>query len=151
MPCVARGSFVIEGLICTDTRSSAMGGQPGKPKPIGNPPIRREPQRPQPIEEPPRPLPVPPVERPPLPMQASNYVREKATIDHLVKECYEAKAPERRVHSSTTESGLSQRGPSEHAAGRLFAVASVEINPGGSRLIAFADHCDTPDYYVEER
>ena len=49
-----------------------MGGQPGKPKPIGNPPIRREPQRPQPIEEPPRPLPVPPVERPPLPMQASN-------------------------------------------------------------------------------
>ncbi len=35
------------------------------------------------------------------------YVREKATIDHLVKECYEAKAPERRVHSSTTESGQS--------------------------------------------
>jgi len=29
-----------------------MGGQPGKPKPIGNPPIRYEPQRP-PIEEPP--------------------------------------------------------------------------------------------------
>ena len=49
-----------------------MGGQPGKPKPLGNPPIRQEPQRPQPIEEPPRPLPVPPVERPPLPMQASN-------------------------------------------------------------------------------
>src|SRR6266404_5164917 len=72
MPRVARGSFVIEGLICTDARSSAMGGQPGKPKPLGNPPIRREPQRPQPIEEPPRPLPVPPSERPPLPMQASN-------------------------------------------------------------------------------
>ena len=35
------------------------------------------------------------------------YVREKATIDHLVKECYEAKVPERRVHSSTTESGQS--------------------------------------------
>ena len=113
-----------------------MGGQPGKPKPIGNPPIRQEPQRPQPIEEPPRPLPVPPVERPALPMQASNltyvkmqrmpqrvwenanatttarrvhrrYVREKATIDHLVKECYEAKAPERRVHNSRTESGQS--------------------------------------------
>ena len=116
-----------------------MGGQPGKPKPLGNPPIRQEPQRPQPIEEPPRPLPVPPVERPPLPMQASNstnstyikcrecrngsgsmrmattsprrihrrYVREKATIDHLVKECYEAKAPERRVHNSRTESGQS--------------------------------------------
>jgi hypothetical protein len=49
-----------------------MGGQPGKPKPLGNPPIRQEPQRPQPIEGPPRPLPVPPVERPPLPMQASN-------------------------------------------------------------------------------
>src|SRR5712671_1985084 len=97
-----------------NARSSEMGGQPGKPKPLGNPPIRQEPQRPQPIEEPPRPLPVPPVERPPLPMQASNstytkcrecrngsgrmrmattsprrihrrYVREKATIDHLVK------------------------------------------------------------------
>ena len=49
-----------------------MGGQPGKPKPLGNPPIRQEPQRPQPIEEPPRPLPVPPVERPPLPIQTSN-------------------------------------------------------------------------------
>src|SRR6266404_44575 len=124
MPRVARGSFVIEGLICTDARSSAMGGQPGKPKPLGNPPIRQEPQRPQPIEEPPRPLPVPPMERPPLPMQASNstyikcrecrngsgrmrmattsprrihrrYVCEKATIDHLVKECYEATAPVR--------------------------------------------------------
>jgi hypothetical protein len=35
------------------------------------------------------------------------YAREKATIDHLVKECYEAKAPERRVHSSRTESGQS--------------------------------------------
>src|SRR6266478_108759 len=69
---VARGSFVIEGLICTDARSSAMGGQPGKPKPPGNPPVRQEPQRPRPIEDPPRPLPVPPVERPPLPMQASN-------------------------------------------------------------------------------
>jgi hypothetical protein len=55
-----------------DARSSEMGGQPGKPKPLGNPPIRQEPQQPQPIEEPPRPLPVPPVERPPLPMQASN-------------------------------------------------------------------------------
>src|ERR1700736_895037 len=72
MPCVARGSFVIEGFICMDARSSEMGGQPGKPKPLGNPPIRQEPHRPQPIEEPPRPLPVPPVERPPLPMQASN-------------------------------------------------------------------------------
>ena len=36
-----------------------MGGQPGKPKPIGNPPIRYEPQRP-PIEEPPKPIPPPP-------------------------------------------------------------------------------------------
>ena len=44
-----------------------MGGQPGKPKLIGNPPIRYEPQRP-PIEEPPKPIPPPPVERPPLPV-----------------------------------------------------------------------------------
>jgi hypothetical protein len=44
-----------------------MGGQPGKPKPIGNPPIRYEPQR-APIEEPPKPIPPPSVERPPLPV-----------------------------------------------------------------------------------
>jgi len=35
------------------------------------------------------------------------YVREKTTIDHLVKECYEPKGPGRRVHSSRTESGQS--------------------------------------------
>jgi hypothetical protein len=35
------------------------------------------------------------------------YAREKVTIDHLVKECYEAKAPEPRIHSSRTESGQS--------------------------------------------
>src|SRR5947208_3584226 len=66
-PCRA-GVFRYRGVVWTDTRSSAMGGQggqPGKPKPPGNPPVRQEPQRPQPIEEPPRPLPVPPVERPP--------------------------------------------------------------------------------------
>ena len=35
------------------------------------------------------------------------HVRDKTTIDHLVKECYEAKAPERTVHSSRTDSGQS--------------------------------------------
>jgi hypothetical protein len=35
------------------------------------------------------------------------HVRDEATIEHLVKECYEAKPPERRVHSSRTESGQS--------------------------------------------
>ncbi len=35
------------------------------------------------------------------------YIREKATIDHLIRECYEAKAPKRRVHSSRIESGKS--------------------------------------------
>jgi hypothetical protein len=35
------------------------------------------------------------------------HVRDKATIDHLVKECYEAKTPERTVHSSRTDSGQS--------------------------------------------
>jgi hypothetical protein len=47
-----------------------MGGQPGKPSPPGNPPIRREPDRPL-VEEPPRPIPVPPVQRLPPPMQAA--------------------------------------------------------------------------------
>src|SRR5439155_9861977 len=97
-PCRA-GVFRYRGVIWTDTRSSAMGGQggqPGKPKPPGNPPVRQEPQRPQPIEEPPRPLPVPRVERPPLPIQASNLtyikmprmpqpVRENANGHHIAK------------------------------------------------------------------
>jgi hypothetical protein len=47
-----------------------MGGQPGKPKPPGNPPVRPEPQEPRPIEEPPTPIPVPPMERPPAPIRA---------------------------------------------------------------------------------
>jgi len=33
-----------------------MGGQPGKPKPPGNPPVRPEPEEPKPIEEPPTPI-----------------------------------------------------------------------------------------------
>ena len=49
-----------------------MGGQPGKPKPPGNPPVRPEPQEPKPIEEPPTPIPVPPVERPPCPDQSGS-------------------------------------------------------------------------------
>jgi hypothetical protein len=52
-----------------------MGGQPGKPKPPGNPPSypddeEDEDTRP-PIDEPPMPIPVPPVERPPAPMRFS--------------------------------------------------------------------------------
>jgi hypothetical protein len=31
--------------------------------------------------------------------KASQAIREKATIDHLVKECYEAKTPKQGVHS----------------------------------------------------
>ena len=54
-----------------------MGGQPGKPKPIGNPPIRYEPQRP-PIEEPPKPIPPPPVERPPLPVATDGEAGQRA-------------------------------------------------------------------------
>jgi len=50
-----------------------MGGQPGKPKPPGNPPAY--PHRDDddnddaPIEAPPMPIPVPPIERPPAPMR----------------------------------------------------------------------------------
>jgi hypothetical protein len=53
-----------------------MGGQPGKPKPPGNPPVRQEPQEPKPIQEPPVPIPVPPVERPPIPIRADRLSRE---------------------------------------------------------------------------
>jgi hypothetical protein len=47
-----------------------VGGQPGKPKPPGNP-IEREPPRVPPVEEPPDPIPVPPTEPPPAPLEAA--------------------------------------------------------------------------------
>ena len=62
--------------------SPGMGGQPGKPKPPGNPPLRPEPQQPAPIEEPPRPIPIPPVERPPAPIGADSPSRRW----HLVRQ-----------------------------------------------------------------
>jgi hypothetical protein len=62
--------------------SRGMGGQPGKPKPPGNPPLRPEPQQPAPIEEPPRPIPIPPVERPPVPIGADRPSRRW----HLVRQ-----------------------------------------------------------------
>jgi hypothetical protein len=43
--------------------------QPGKPKPPGNPPNRREPDETSPIDEPPSPIPTPEDDEPP-PMQA---------------------------------------------------------------------------------
>jgi hypothetical protein len=46
--------------------------------------------------------------RPPDPPPvAATSSPETDKIDHLVQECYEAKALERRVHSSRTESGQS--------------------------------------------
>ena len=65
------------------------------------------------------------------------YAREKATIDHLVKECYEAKAPERRVHNSRTESGQSveeqvrkEWNPSK--GGLLISADLQSMRPAGS-------------------
>ena len=49
-----------------------MGGQPGKPKPPGNPPVRPEPQEPKPIEEPPTPIPVPSSRETPRPDQSGS-------------------------------------------------------------------------------
>ena len=71
-----------------------MGGQPGKPKPPGNPPTR-EPQRPPPVEEPPRPIPVPPVDRPPPPMQ----VYPEPLLDPLQPRC----GPHRRGAHALTD------------------------------------------------
>jgi hypothetical protein len=45
-----------------------MGGQPGKPSPPGNPPVKPDLDRPAPVEEPPPPIPLPPLEPPPAPM-----------------------------------------------------------------------------------
>ena len=124
-----------------------MGGQPGKPKPLGNPPVRQEPQRLQPIEEPPRPLPVPPVERPPLPMQASNltYIKmqrmpqrvwENADGHHIAKAYPQAvptregdnRLPGQRVLQSkgpgTTRSQLYNR---ERPIGRRKGSQRVEL------------------------
>ena len=44
--------------------------QPGTPQPPGNPPILPDPEKPLPIEEPPRPQPVPVPRDEPPPMQA---------------------------------------------------------------------------------
>ena len=52
-----------------------MGGQPGKPKPPGNPLHYPDDEDDEdedtlpPIDEPPTPIPIPPVERPPAPMR----------------------------------------------------------------------------------
>lgn len=52
-----------------------MGGQPGKPKPPGNPPNYPDEEKDEDtlplIDEPPMPMPIPipPVERPPAPMR----------------------------------------------------------------------------------
>jgi hypothetical protein len=56
-----------------DRRPGAdAGGQPGKPSPPGNPPVRPDPDWPPPIEEPPRPIPLPPVEPPPAPVNVAD-------------------------------------------------------------------------------
>jgi hypothetical protein len=44
--------------------------QPGKPKPVGNPPTPRDPDEPPPMRDPPPPIPIPPTREPPPPMQA---------------------------------------------------------------------------------
>jgi hypothetical protein len=44
--------------------------QPGKPKPPGNLPRRPEPDKPQPVEEPPEVVSVPPEQDEPTPMEA---------------------------------------------------------------------------------
>jgi hypothetical protein len=47
-----------------------LAGQPGKPKPLGNPPSRPEPDETSPVEEPPSPIPTPPAGDEPPPMRA---------------------------------------------------------------------------------
>ena len=66
------------------------------------------------------------------------YVREKATIDHLVKECYEAKAPERRVHSSRTESGQSAKNRFAKSGARV-RVDCQSSEPAFVKLLISAD------------
>jgi hypothetical protein len=49
---------------------AAYAQQPGRPKPLGNPPSNPEPDRKAPIEEPPAPVPLPQNDDEPPPMDA---------------------------------------------------------------------------------
>jgi hypothetical protein len=51
------------------SRNARASQQPGKPKPPGNPPNRREPDETPPVEEPASPIPTPAQDDEPPPMQ----------------------------------------------------------------------------------
>ena len=68
----------------------------------------------------------------------TRYVREKATIDHLVKECYEAKAPERRV--TTLEPRAANRSRNRFAkSGARVRVDCQSSEPAFVKLLISAD------------
>jgi hypothetical protein len=53
------------------SRALRASQQPGKPKPPGNPPNRREPDETAPVEEPASPIPTPAPDDEPPPMQTA--------------------------------------------------------------------------------
>ena len=66
------------------------------------------------------------------------YVREKATIDHLVKECYEAKAPERRF--TALEPRAANRSKNRFAkSGARVRVDCQSSEPAFVKLLISAD------------
>ena len=101
-----------------------MGGQPGKPKPPGNPPTRPEPLWPQPIEEPPRPLPMPPIERPPLQFGRSNLTATSLgnANGYLLAKAYPQEATYVRRRQSATWS----KSPTKH---RFWDGAFAALEP----------------------
>jgi hypothetical protein len=53
-------------VLVEHSRTLRASQQPGKPKPPGNPPNRREPDETSPVEEPASPIPTPDDEPPPV-------------------------------------------------------------------------------------
>jgi hypothetical protein len=67
------------------------------------------------------------------------YVREKATIDHLVKECYEAKDPERRAFTAL-EPRAGNRSKNRFAkSGARVRVDCQSSEPAFVKLLISAD------------
>ena len=64
-PLVRRTLLVLAEDCETIAAEIEAGGQPGKPKPPGNPPKRAGREQPRPVTEPPRSMPVPRAEKPP--------------------------------------------------------------------------------------
>ena len=73
---VARQTLLTLAEDCETIAAEAeAGGQPGKPKPPGNPPLPPGPEQTPPIKEPPGPVPTPPIDPPQPPLSTGRLQR----------------------------------------------------------------------------